>query len=453
MFRTLGYAAAAATIWTHGGSVPALEDGEAGTIDVAALLTAAQGAPPVICSIAAQSLRNGNFGGWSDAPVTPLARVELRRSEDRRVGFSDAEIQQLLQSLGAEDPCVRELSVRMLGHEDENATVRNGLLSRLRESNPRMREVAALGLGLVEGGEVVDPLIQALRDAEIGVRANAAWALGRTEDGRALRPIVGLFGDRSEVVRQAAVYAAGRFDDSSTSVAALTRVLRDDDAATVRRAAAWALGQLEASEAVDALSNALGREQDARVREMAAWALGQIEDRRASATLVNVMRRDSDDRVREVAAWALGQIEDRSVAEALGEVAASDRSPRVRGTAAWAIGQMDGESGGKAPAGLLRALRDESEDVRLKAAWALGQIEDSAAIGAIRDAMKNEKNQRVSRALIRALIKSGEGNEAALTELLNSSDPEVREAAVRGLAGQRGPNPWPWPWPRPRPMP
>ena len=38
------------------------------------------------------------------------------------------------------------------------------------------------------------------------------------------------------------------------------------------------------------------------------------------------------------------------------------------------------------------------------------------------------------------------------TEVL-SSDPEVREAAVRGLAGSYGFNPWPWPWPRPRPTP
>ena len=453
MFRLLGYAATAATIWTSGGPMPAQEDGEAGDIDVAALLTAAQGAPPIICSIAAQSLRNGNFGGWQDAPVTPLAPVAIRRSDERRRGLSDAEVQQLLQSLGSEDACVRELSVRILGHEDENATVRSGFLSRLRENNPRMREVAALGLGLVEGREVVEPLIQSLRDAEVGVRANSAWALGRTEDGRALRPILGMLGDRSDVVRQAAVYAAGRFDDSTSSIAALTRVLREDDAANVRRAAAWALGQLEESAAVDALTGTLGRERDARVREMVVWALGQIEDRRATSSLVNTMRNDDDDRVREVAAWALGQIEDRSAADALGEVAASDKSARVRGTAAWAVGQMDGESGGKAPPGLLRALRDESEDVRLKAAWALGQIEDASAISAIRDAMRNEKNPRVSRALIRALIKSGEGNEAALTELLNSSDPEVREAAVRGLAGQRGPNPWPWPWPRPRPMP
>jgi len=102
---------------------------------------------------------------------------------------------------------------------------------------------------------------------------------------------------------------------------------------------------------------------------------------------------------------------------------------------------------------LLRLLTDESTDVRLKAAWALGQLQDSNALVAIRDALKVEKNDRVRKALIRALMKSGENSQQTLTELLNSSDPQVREAAVRGIAGARSFDPWPWPWPRPRPFP
>jgi HEAT repeat protein len=148
--------------------------------------------------------------------------------------------------------------------------------------------------------------------------------------------------------------------------------------------------------------------------------------------------------------WSLGQLEDRGSIDVLG-AATADRSPRVRATAAWAIGQLD--EGSKAPAGLLRLLSDDNDDVRLKAAWALGQVEDPAALPAIRTAMSAEKNDRVRKALIRALMKSGGGSEAALTQLLNSSDPQVREAAVRGLAGRNSFDPWPWPWPRPRPFP
>jgi HEAT repeat protein len=184
---------------------------------------------------------------------------------------------------------------------------------------------------------------------------------------------------------------------------------------------------------------------------MAAWALGNIESRTASSALVNAARRDADDKVRETAVWARGEIEDESVIDALAQIAANDKNSRVRGTAAWAIGQMDER--GRAPKPLLTLLKDESTDTRVKAAWALGQIGDSTALPAIRNALKSETNETVNRALIRALLKSGERSEATLIELVDSKDPRVREAAIRGLAGRSSTNPWPWPWPRPRPTP
>jgi len=102
---------------------------------------------------------------------------------------------------------------------------------------------------------------------------------------------------------------------------------------------------------------------------------------------------------------------------------------------------------------LQHVLKDEDDDSRLKAAWALGQIGDSTALPAIRDALKAEQNDEVRRALIRALVKSGGRSERALTELLSSPDATVREAAVRGLAGNDAFGPWPMPEPRPRPFP
>jgi HEAT repeat protein len=139
-----------------------------------------------------------------------------------------------------------------------------------------------------------------------------------------------------------------------------------------------------------------------------------------------------------------------AAAEALGAAAGGDRSARVRGTAAWALGQTER---GAAPAGLLRALRDQDGDVRLKAAWALGQVRDAAALPALRDALARETNERTRRALVRALVHAGGRSEPALAQLLNSGDAQVREAAVRGLVGRDAFGPWPWPNPRPRPFP
>jgi HEAT repeat protein len=420
-------------------------------IDVAALLTAARGAPPAICLLASQAVRGWGWGGGSDAPSTPLSPPVVSTSSDdyESDAMPPADIQRLLAGLSSDDACVRELSVRLIGTQKAEL-VGAELVTRLGSSDAGLRSVAALGLGLAGVESGVDALIRTLRDPSIDVRANSAWALGRIANGRALRPLTGLFGDDAEKVRLAAVAAVGQMD-STSSVPLLIRVVRQDNSPAVRRVAAWALGKLEAREAVDALSETLAHDADTRVREMAAWALGNIEDRRSVAGLAAAIRGDADDRVRETAVWALGNMGDHSAIDILG-TATGDRSPNVRGTAAWAIGQMD-ENGTKAPAGLLRLLRDESADTRLKAAWALGQIEDAGALPAIRDALKIEQNDRVRRGLIRALMKSGESSQETLTQLLSSSDPQIREAAVRGIAGARSFDPWPWPWPRPRPFP
>ena len=138
--------------------------------------------------------------------------------------------------------------------------------------------------------------------------------------------------------------------------------------------------------------------------------------------------------------------------DVLASAAESDRSVKVRGSAAWAIGQI-GHTDSRAVAGLTHLLKESNDDARLRAAWALGQLEDSSALPEIDSALGIEKNADVRRALIRALSKSGGNTAARMRVLIDSKDPQVREAAVRSLAGGRAFGPWPWPWPRPRPWP
>lgn len=449
MQRIIG-ALTAAMLVSSGGTSNAAATGYA-PMDVAALLTAAHGAPPMICALAARSVRNYGWGNSGEAPSTPLGAAAMVINRDNGdTQLPQADVDRLFTALASDDACVRELSVRMLGNQRADA-VASAFVTRLASPDAAMREVAAFGLGMTQPKTAIDPLIGALRDATPGVRANSAWALGRIDHGRALQPLVGLFRDNSEMVREASVLAAGRID-SASSIPALLRVLQNDESPRVRRVAAWALGQRGAREATDALGGALSKESDPRVREMIAWALGNSRGKSGAEALGTALRRDSDDDVRETAAWALAETGDRTAVDALGNAIENDKSSRVRGTAAWAIGQLAGH-GTKAPAGLLRALKDENDDTRLRAAWALGQLGDAGMTSEINNALKAEKSDQVRKALIRALIKSGGRSEETLTELLKSSDATVRESAVRGLVGSNSFNPWPWPQPRPRPFP
>jgi hypothetical protein len=155
------------------------------------LIAAAQGAPAVVCDLAADAVGNGWGGGAADAPVTPLGDHRLPRHSrgHRRYDMSADDVRFLLESLSQKDACVQELAVRLLGTRGGDE-VGPGLLERLASPDSGMRSVAALGLGLAQPGRAVDAQVRAVGDPSTGTRANAIWALGRMEDGRALRPVI-----------------------------------------------------------------------------------------------------------------------------------------------------------------------------------------------------------------------------------------------------------------------
>src|SRR5437773_7910785 len=104
-------------------------------IDVTALLTAARGAPPMICSLAARAVRGWGWGGGSDAPYSPLAAAGASSMDDNFDSgpLPAADVQQLLGGLASDDACVRELSIRLIGTQKAE-TVGGELVTRLGSS-------------------------------------------------------------------------------------------------------------------------------------------------------------------------------------------------------------------------------------------------------------------------------------------------------------------------------
>ncbi|MCC6930523.1 MAG: HEAT repeat domain-containing protein [Gemmatimonadaceae bacterium] len=447
---TVGVEAVAVAVTSNGilAPVPGAESARP-IMDVRGLLGALHGLPGVVCGLAAEAASGWGGGSWMNAPAPPLGPdAAARTMHFPRARLTPAEIRMVLDSIASPDPCVRELSVRLVGRLD-TAFVEAPLRERLASSNAvATREAAALALGLVRARGSSDALQRLLGEDSDGLRANAVWALGRLDDKQVAPAVRRALRDDADLVRDAAAAALGTLDDDD-AVDELLRVLRTDKVARVRRTAAWALGRLDQKRAGSGLVSALGAEQDDDVRETIVWALGTIEVADAAPAITEVLRKDRQGEVREMAAWALGQLESAAAVDALGEAAGGDAEPSVRATAAWALGQLELR---QAPAGLIRAVTDKDAEVRTRAAWALSEIHDARAINALRSALKGESAARARKAQIRALVLSGEKSEAFFKELLTSDDPEVREAAVGGMAGQRM-HPWPWPMPRPRPFP
>ena len=157
--------------------------------------------------------------------------------------------------------------------------------------------------------------------------------------------------------------------------APLTNELNSSNA-TVRRNAAWAIGELtnmlpgQRANAVPQLITLLG-DSDDWVRMAAARALGELHDNRSVSKLV-VTLADDNWRVRELAVWALSEMKDERAVDALCNVLLSDVRAEVRRGAAEALGEI---SSADALPTLKQALNDKEPSVSAKAAWAISEIE------------------------------------------------------------------------------
>jgi len=157
----------------------------------------------------------------------------------------------------------------------------------------------------------------------------------------------------------------------------LTNELSNSNA-TVRRNAAWAIGELTRmlpgarAAAVPQLINLLG-DSNNWTRMAAARALGELHDNRATESLVASLS-DSDWKVRELSAWALSEMKDTRAVNALCQVLLADPQVEVRRAAAEALGEI---RSAEALTALKQALNDPEARVRAKAGWAISEIEDS----------------------------------------------------------------------------
>ena len=152
----------------------------------------------------------------------------------------------------------------------------------------------------------------------------------------------------------------------------------DNSNATVRRNAAWAIGELTGM-APGARANAVPQlisllsDADLWTRLAAARALGELHDKRATDSLVATLS-DADWKVRELSAWALSEMKDARAVDALCQALLTDLRAEVRGTAAEALGEI---RSAKALSSLKQALNDPESGVRAKVGWAISELEDS----------------------------------------------------------------------------
>jgi beta-lactamase regulating signal transducer with metallopeptidase domain len=238
-----------------------------------------------------------------------------------------------------------------------------------------------------------NPSTQAAAPADAQARAEAACDAGRRGDVEKIPTLVAMLGDdtKTELLRcwnngrwspalesfkhpspgeQAALALASM---GPAAFQPLTNQL-DNSNATVRRNAAWAIGELtrmppgQRDSSVPQLITLLS-DSDEWVRMAAARALGELRNHTAVPKLIATLS-DSEWHVRELAVWALSELKDDRAVAALCSVLLSDARVEVRRGAAEALGEI--RSAAALPS-LKQALNDAA--VSARAQWAIEEIE------------------------------------------------------------------------------
>ena len=204
---------------------------------------------------------------------------------------------------------------------------------------------------------------QRLASTDVEERRDALMRLGNLHRPDAARAAAAGLGDPLPVVRVAAAHAIVSLP--ADEAANLLLPLLQDKLEFIRREVAYALGETHSRSAVMPLANLLTTDKEASVRAAAAIALGRIGDESAEPALARVLsgspgtgkkkpKGETDSFVMSAAARSLGQIRRTSSVNVLIATLANDSF---------------------------------TADIRREAAAALGQIGDSSAIPALRNAL------------------------------------------------------------------
>lgn len=243
--------------------------------------------------------------------------------------------------------------------------LRPSVLEQSRDSaNPQERARAACDAAQKQAVELIPTLIAMLGD-------DTQTELIRCWEGTQWGPALDSFKHPSPG-EQAALALASM---GPPAFEPLTNELSNSNA-TVRRNAAWAIGELTRmlpgtrAAAVRQLVNLLS-DSDAWTRAAAARALGELRDERATEPLIATLS-DADWKVRELSAWALNEMKEPRAVKPLCQLLLNDPKAEVRRAAAEALGEI---RSAEALASLKQALTDPEPRVRAKVSWAISEIE------------------------------------------------------------------------------
>jgi len=204
-----------------------------------------------------------------DAQVREMAAWWLRR---RPFGYGRAAVRMRAVLTEDADPVRRSRAAEALGEFLDVSGLPALSQAVAEDAEPEVRLASVRALGRLNARSGHEVLAQAFTDEDARVRRAALDQVLKLNFWRDADAVIARLDDEDAKVRQRAAQLAGELD-AEASVDRLERVLRDDAAAPVRQAAAWALGRIGGSATQAALREASETESDPAVEDALAVAV------------------------------------------------------------------------------------------------------------------------------------------------------------------------------------
>ena len=198
----------------------------------------------------------------------------------------------LLNLLGNDDASIRQAAVSAL-NSLALPQMSKRIIPLLHDSDPNVRESAVKIAGYFGYPDAANELLELCDDPIERVRCAAIEQLPFVEDDRASSCLAHAIKEDTPSVRAAAARALASIDSPDAN-ALLIEALEDDDV-WVRYFSARALGRRRAAESVAALEKIVAQEEFNHVRIAALDSLGQIGDARVPEIVANLVRDDDPD--------------------------------------------------------------------------------------------------------------------------------------------------------------
>jgi len=235
-------------------------------------------------------------------PVREPGATSLRSTFNQIRRVSPSGVRALRAMTTSKDDFGREAAVKSLGTAQLSMATAE-LATALRDPSPRVRRQAAESLGKIGTPDAAMALIQHIESYPDLADEETIAALGDAPHPQAVPILVKVLENPRASLRRAAARALGRIGDTS-SLEPLSRAAKEPGDTDLRRAAVQALRVMEARDALSVFGDALV-DPHPSVRTAAAEAVGELELRALADTVRQSMEWFPDDALSEMA-YALG---------------------------------------------------------------------------------------------------------------------------------------------------